>query len=63
MHKKQTQKRKKTFLILQNSTLKSAVLQNNSWHTGAGTEWAGKKSYRLKGREELGDDRAEDRQR
>ena len=48
IHKnKQTQKIKKTFLILQYSTLKSTVVQYNSWHTGAGIEWTGKKIYWL----------------
>ena len=32
-HKKQTQKIKETFLILQFSTLKSTVVRYNSWHT------------------------------
>ena len=57
IHKKQTQKIKKTFLIVQYSTVKSAVVQYNSWHTGAGIEWTGKKSYWL----EEGDGRAEGR--
>jgi len=34
-HKKQTHTQK-TFLILQCHTLKSTVVQYNSWHTGAG---------------------------
>ena len=45
MHNKQTQKIKKTFLILQYSTLKSTVVQYNCWHTGAGIAWTSKKSY------------------
>ena len=49
---------KKTWLILQYSTLKSTVVPYNSWHTGAGMEWTGKKSYWLE-REEVGDGRAE----
>ena len=57
--KKQTQKIKKTLLILQYSTLKSTVVQYNSWHTGAGIEWTGKKSYWLEEGEEMGDGRAE----
>ena len=59
MYKKQTQKIKKTFLILQYSTLKSRVVQDNSWHTGAGIEWTGKKSYWLEEGEEVGDGRDE----
>ena len=58
IHKKQTQKIK-TFLNLQYSTLKSTVVQYNSWHTGAGIEWAGKKSYWLEEGEEVEDGRAE----
>ena len=38
IHKKQTQEIKKIFLILQYSTLKSTVIQYNSWHTGADIE-------------------------
>ena len=34
----------KPFLFLQSSTLESTVVQFNSWHTGAGIEWTGKKS-------------------
>ena len=49
IHKKQTQKMKETFLILQYSTLKSAVGEYSSWHTRAGIERTGKRSYRLKG--------------
>ena len=57
MHKKQTEKlKKKTCLILQYSTLKSAVVQYNSGHMGAGIQWTGKSSYWL---EEVGDGRAE----
>ena len=37
IHKKQT-KIKTAFLIFQYSTLKSTVVQHNSWHTGAGIE-------------------------
>ena len=47
------------FLILQYSTLKSTVVQYNSWHTGAGIELTGKKSYWLEEGEEVGDGRAE----
>ena len=50
---------KKTFLIWQYSTLKSTVVQYNSWHTGAGFERTGKKSYCLEDREEVGDGGAE----
>ena len=47
VHKnKQSQKKiKKAFLILQHSTLKSTVVQYSSWHTGAGIEGTGRKSY------------------
>ena len=47
MHKKnkQAQKTKKTFLTLQDSTLKSTVVWDNSFHTGAGIEGPGKKRY------------------
>lgn len=48
----------KTFLILQYSTLKSTVVQYNSWHTGAGTESISKRSYWLEEGEEVGDGRA-----
>ena len=41
MHKRQTQKSKNTFLILQQSTLQSAVVQYDSWNTGAGMVWIG----------------------
>ena len=47
MKNKQTQEIKKTFLILQYSTLKSTAVQYNHWHPGAGIEWTGKKSYWL----------------
>ena len=50
---------KKTFLILQYSTLKGTVVQYNSWHRVAGIEWTGKKSYWLEEGEEVGDGRAE----
>ena len=53
------QKIKKTFLILQYSTLKSIVAQYNSWHTETGIEWTGKKSYCLEEGEEVGDGRTE----
>ena len=59
IHKKQTQKIKKTFLLLQYSPLKRTVVQHNSWYPGAGIEWAGKKSYWLEEGEEVGDGRAE----
>ena len=39
--------------------LKSTVVQYNSWHTGAGIKWTGKKSYWLEEGEEMGDGRAE----
>ena len=39
--------------------MKSTVVQYNSWHTRAGIEWAGKKSYWLEEGEEVGDGRAE----
>ena len=52
MHKNQTQKIKKTFLILQFSTLKSTVVQHKSWHTGAGIEWTDEKSSWLQEGEE-----------
>ena len=38
IHQKQTNTKNKTSLILQYSTLKSTVVQYNSWHTGAGIE-------------------------
>ena len=60
IHRKQTNiKNKKTFLILQYSTLKSTVVQYSSWHTGAGIEWTGKKSYWLEEGEEVRNCRAE----
>ena len=40
-------------------TLKSTAVQYNSWHTGAGIKWTGKKSYWLEDREEVGDGIAE----
>ena len=49
----------KTFLILQYSTLKSTVVQYNSWHTGAGIEWTNKKSYWPGEEGEVGDGGAE----
>ena len=39
--------------------MKSTVVPYNSWQTGAGIEWAGKNSYQLEGREEVGDGRPE----
>ena len=42
--------------MLQYSTLKSTVVQYNSGHIGAGTQWTGKSSYWL---EEVGNGRAE----
>ena len=45
--------------MLQYSTLKSTVVQYNSWHTGAGIEWTGKKSYWLDEGAEVGGGRAE----
>lgn len=38
---------KKTFLILQDGALKSAVVQYNSGHTGPGIKWKSKESYCL----------------
>ena len=37
----------------------STIGQYKSWHTGAGIEWTGKKSYCLEEGEEVGDGRAE----
>lgn len=45
MHKRQTQKTTKAFLILQYGTLESTVVQYDSWNPGAGIEWTGTKSY------------------
>ena len=56
---KNTATTKKTFLILQCSTLKSIVLQYNSWRTGAGIKWTSKKSYWPEETEVVGDGRAE----
>ena len=39
--------------------MKSTIGQYKSWHTGAGIEWTGKKSYCLEEGEEVGDGRAE----
>ena len=39
--------------------MKSTAVQYNRWHTEAGTEWTGKKSYGLEEEEESGDGRAE----
>ena len=50
---------RKTCLILQYSTLKRTVVLYNSWHTGAGMEWTGKKSGGLEEEEGEGDGRAE----
>ena len=52
-------KRLRKHLILWYSTLKSTVVQYNSWHTEAGIEWTGKKSYWLEEGEEGRDGRAE----
>ena len=41
--------------MLQYSTLKSTLVQYNTWHPGAGIERAGKKSYCLEEGEEVGD--------
>ena len=41
------------------STLKITVMQYNNWHTGAGIDWTGKKSYWLEEWKEVGDGRAE----
>ena len=56
IQKKQTQRIKhfKSY-----STLKSTVVQYNSWRTESGIKWTGKKEERLEEREEVGDDRAE----
>ena len=54
-----TNKKSETFLILQYSTLKSIIVQHNSWHTGAGIERTGKKSYWLEEGEEVAHGRAE----
>ena len=35
----------KASLILEYNALKSTVVQPSDWHTGAGTEWTGKKRY------------------
>ena len=59
IHKKPNTK-KWTFFILQYSTLKNTVVQNNSWHTGTGIKRTGRKSYRLDEGEEGGDGRAEE---
>ena len=45
--------------MFQYNTLKSTVLQYNSWHTGTGIHWTGKKSYWLRAGKEVGDGRAE----
>ena len=63
MHKKTNTKEKENIFNLTEQYLERLSTTEQQLHTGAGTEWAGKKSYRLKGREELGDGRAEDRQR
>ena len=39
--------------------MKSTAVPSNSWQTGAGMEWAGKKNYQLEEREEVGDGGAE----
>ena len=39
--------------------LESTVVQYNSWHTGTGITWTGKKSYWLEEEEGVGDGRAE----
>ena len=39
--------------------MKSTEVQNNSWHTGTGTERTGKESVGLEKGEEVGDGRAE----
>ena len=57
IHKNQTNTKNKHFSSY--STLKSTAVQYNSWHTGAGIEWTGKKSYWLEEGEEGGDGRAE----
>ena len=45
IHKKQANKKVKK-IVLQYNTLKSTVVQYNSWHMGADTERTGEKSYR-----------------
>ena len=60
IYKKQTYTKNKIFLISQHSTLKRTVVWYNSWHTGAGIKWKGKKSYWLEKGEEVGDGRAEE---
>ena len=45
IHQKQTQKIKKKFFHLIFSTLKSTVVQDSSWHKGAGTKRGGKEGY------------------
>ena len=40
-------------------TLRITVVQYNSWYTGAGIEWTGKKSYSLGEEEEVRDGRAD----
>ena len=57
-HEKQLQKIKTAFLILKHAILKTAVVPHSSWHTGAGIEWTGKRSYCLEEGEEVGDGRA-----
>ena len=54
-----THLKKKPFSVLQDSTLKSTIVQYKSWHTGAGIKWTGKKSYWLEKGVEEGDDRPE----
>ena len=59
MHKKQTPQIKKTFLILQCSALKSTVELYNSWLTGPGIRWTGKKSDSVENGEKVEDGRDE----
>ena len=52
-------KNKENMLNLQCSILKSTVEQYHCWHTGAGTEGPGKKSYWLEAEEEVEGGKAE----
>ena len=56
MHKKNKHKNK-TFLIFQYNTLKSTVVQHNSWYTGSSIKWTDEKSSWLEEGEEVEDDR------
>ena len=50
---------KRSLVNLQYNTLKRRVVQDNSWHTGAGMEWTGKNSSWPEEGEEAGGGRAE----